>query len=88
MQESVLDGSSSVVQNVSMARQSVYPLLDRLADGKLTEQLLEHRDRGESHLTIAFWLHDTYEVDVTSQTIRRWLIAIDEAQADAEQVAS
>ena len=60
-----------------------YRLVDRIFDGTLKANLLAWRAEGLSLTAIALRLHDDHSVDVTGETVRRWLIAL--ADADALQ---
>jgi len=70
-----------------MRRSRLFILADRIAGGNLAEQLTTWRAEGLSLIAISFRLHDEHSVDVSHETIRRWL---DEycPIADDDKVAS
>lgn len=58
-----------------MARTSPLPLIDRLLNGKLEEELRRRRTApAESFETIARWLANEHNITVSSATVRRWCI--------------
>ncbi|MCU4183992.1 hypothetical protein K6U06_06445 [Acidiferrimicrobium sp. IK] len=56
-----------------MSRQGIFQILDRLVGGDLAERLARWRDEGLSFDAMAIRLHDEHQVDVTGETIRRWV---------------
>lgn len=50
----------------------IYPLVDRILDGKLADELAARRARGDSHATIARWLDADHDITVTAETVRKW----------------
>jgi intein-encoded DNA endonuclease-like protein len=65
-----------------MARRSLYPLADRLLEGRLAELLTTARQAGESYETIARQLNADHGLDISGTTVRRWF-----QQLDTEAVA-
>ena len=60
---------------------TVWPLANKITDGKLAEILLEARERKVSAEAIAQDLFATYEIRITGETIRVWLKALEEEKA-------
>jgi len=50
----------------------IHPLVDRILDGKLDAELLARRDAGDSYLTIGRWLDGEHDIQVTTETVRKW----------------
>lgn len=57
----------------------IYPLVDRLLDGKLADELAARRTSGDSYDTIARWLHSDHDITVTAETVRKWCLDTAEA---------
>ena len=57
---------------------TIYPLVDRILDGKLAEELKRRRERGDSLLTIVRWLDSEHGVSVSVETVRTCGAEIDE----------
>lgn len=55
-----------------MARRPLFPLYDRILDGKLAALLTGWRAEGLSHEEITGRLRSDHEIVVTSETVRRW----------------
>ena len=51
---------------------TIYPLVDRILDGKLAEELKRRRERGDSLLTIVRWLDSEHGVSVSVEIVRTW----------------
>jgi hypothetical protein len=60
-----------------MPATNTFPLVDRILDGRLTQRLTEWRAEGLSFTAIALRLHDDHGIDVTHETVRRWLKGIE-----------
>ena len=56
-----------------MSRTSVYPLYDRILDGKLKELLTGFSGEGLTPPQVRDRLRDEHKVDVSVATVRRWL---------------
>jgi intein-encoded DNA endonuclease-like protein len=54
---------------------STFPYVERIVGGNLRELLLSWQAEGLSMRLIERRLRDDYDVDVSSETIRRWLRA-------------
>ena len=52
----------------------IYPLVDRILDGKLDKELRQRRKRGDSYQAISRWLHTDHDITVTTETVRKWCI--------------
>lgn len=50
----------------------LYPLVDRILDGHLADQLAEWRANGWSFQQIADELRDVHQVRVSDETVRGW----------------
>ena len=61
-------------------------MADRMADGRLVAIITDLRSAGLSCERIARRLYAEHGIEVTGQTLRRWLRQID--QADGEAAAS
>jgi hypothetical protein len=59
-------------------KQSTYPLVDRLLDGKLADTLIRYRDDGLTFDQMVTSLKADHDLDVSRETFRRWLKKIDE----------
>lgn len=55
-----------------MGRRPQHLLVDRLLKGRLAESLTAWRDEGLSFESMAFRLHAEHDIEVTSETVRRW----------------
>ena len=62
-----------------VAATKTYPLVDRILGGQLAELLSGWRNEGLSYGAIALRLHDDYQVDVTAETVRRWILDLEPA---------
>lgn len=58
-----------------MARQSLLDLADKLHDGAVAEYVATRRAEGASFFSLATEVRDRFQVDVTPETIRRFLVA-------------
>lgn len=56
-----------------MARNSTFPLHDRLTDGRLSKELLELRAQGLSYFEIALRIRQDLDIEVSTDTVRRWI---------------
>ena len=72
---------------MSVARHSSLPLYDALHGGEIKQRLIAWRDEDPkvSYDEIAFRLRDHYGIVVSSETARRWELAI---RAESDQAAS
>jgi intein-encoded DNA endonuclease-like protein len=52
---------------------TLYPLVDRLFNGQLDERLREWRGAGQSYDEIVFRLRTEHDINVSSETVRRWV---------------
>lgn len=60
----------------------VFRMADRLVDGRLAEIIVGYHNEGHSHEHISRLLWAEHRVDVSGQTLRRWVpILIAEAAA-------
>ena len=50
----------------------IYPLVDRILDGRLADELRARRSDGDSFQTIARWLEREHDISVTTETVRKW----------------
>lgn len=57
-----------------MATGTTFPLVDRIMEGRLDEQLRQWRSENLSYEQIARRLLTDHEVDINSTTVRRWCI--------------
>lgn len=57
--------------------QPLYPLVDRLLDGRLVALLTEKRYAGQTYDDIARWLATDLDVKVTAETVRTWCARLD-----------
>ena len=57
--------------------ETIYSLLDRLLEGTLDDRLREWRSEGLSLNGITKRLHREHDIDVSTDTVRRWLMEID-----------
>lgn len=55
-----------------MPRPDLFPFVDRLVEGGLTEYLRKARGKGESFHRISSRLAEEHDVPVSVETIRRW----------------
>ena len=62
--------------------ETIYSLLDRLLEGTLDDRLRQWKADGLSLASITKRLHTEHDIDVSTDTVRRWLAAI-EQQAQA-----
>jgi intein-encoded DNA endonuclease-like protein len=58
------------------SRSGLFVLADRITKGQLAELLLDWRGSGWSYPEICLQLHDDYGVDISAQTVRRWVTAL------------
>jgi hypothetical protein len=60
---------------------SIYPLANRLFDGRLRATLRRWRRQGLSYTEIAYRLRADYDIAVSDETVRNWCrkLDIDEA---------
>ena len=56
-------------------------LVDRILDGRLAELLEGWANDGLSHEQMAFRLQSDYDIEVSSETIRRWRAEISAGSA-------
>lgn len=66
-----------------MARRTIYPLIDRALDGTLADRLRRWRDEGMSYASIATRLHVEHGVDVSHETVRQWVLDLDDGEPAA-----
>lgn len=57
-----------------MATGTTFPLVDKIMEGRLDEQLRRWRSESLSYEQIARRLLTDFEVDINSTTVRRWCI--------------
>lgn len=62
-----------------MGRASTFALYDRLLDGRLGEILKTYRAEGLSYFEITRRLSADHEIDITTETARRWLHSLSRA---------
>jgi len=64
---------------------SIYPLANRILDGRLRATLRRWRRSGLSYAQIAYRLHDDYGIAVSDETVRNWCLklGIDQAEEQA-----
>lgn len=67
-----------------MAAKNYFDVVDRLADGRLAEQLTQWRQQGDSFNTIAVRIHDELDIDVTAETVRRWVRELEALPSPAQ----
>jgi hypothetical protein len=62
---------------------TVYPLANRILDGRLRTMLRRWRHQGLSYAQIAYKLHGDHGITVSDETVRMWCLrlGIDEATA-------
>lgn len=60
----------------------ILPLVDRILDGRLAEELRERRRRGDSYQTINRWLYGEHQIEVTTETIRKWCLELVDGPAE------
>jgi hypothetical protein len=62
---------------------TVYPLANRILDGRLRSMLRRWRTKGLSHAQIAYKLRADHDITVSDETVRMWCLrlGIDEATA-------
>lgn len=61
-----------------MARTSAFPLVNLAFDGALPRLLRKWRAAGDTYEQIARRLQDLKGIDVTSSTVRRWCLDLEE----------
>lgn len=69
---------------------SIYPLVDRIMGGTLTDYLRTERDKGNSFESIARSLSADHAVIVSGETIRQWcsdVLALAEGQPDTQEAS-
>jgi hypothetical protein len=59
-------------ETTGMSR-SQFPLVDRLVGGDLEQRITAWRAEGVSFSEIAFRLREQHEINVTAETVRRWV---------------
>lgn len=59
----------------------IHPLVDRILGGKLDERLKAWRAEGLTYDGIARRLDAEHDIDVTSETVRKWCASLAEATA-------
>lgn len=64
-----------------MARSPIRDLITRAVGGDLDGTLLALRAEGLTYEQIAFRIYAEHDIEVTGQTIRNWVVAIDTTQA-------
>lgn len=70
-----------VIMSDTMPRTSTFILYDRILDGRLERLLTDLRSQGLSAPEIRDRLRDGEGVNVSPETIRRWIRALDEQVA-------
>ena len=55
-----------------MARTSSQPLVDRLLQGRLEQELKDRRAAGDSYAAIARWFAAEHDLEITPETVRQW----------------
>lgn len=61
-----------------MARSELFPLADRAVGGRLAVLLNRYRETEPSLRAIAQRLADDHGIDVSHETVRRWLVEVSE----------
>jgi intein-encoded DNA endonuclease-like protein len=64
-----------------MPASNTFPIYDRVLGGRLEALLRRWRAEGLSYEAIAHRLADDHGVTVTGQTVRRWLVDLDQGAA-------
>ena len=64
-------------------KQSTYPLVDRLLDGKLADTLTGYRTEGLTFDEMVGRFKLDHQLDVSRETCRRWLQQIDASDGAA-----
>lgn len=59
----------------------IYPLVDRILDGQLADELQRRRAAGDSYQTISRWLEREHDITVTTETVRKWCVDTDAERA-------
>jgi len=71
-----------------VARSSSLPLVDRILDGRLTQEMTERRANGDSYNAIARWLAVEHDLEPTGETVRQWCLALDVDKVGPEEKAA
>lgn len=70
-----------------MPRPSSQPLVDRILEGRLEQELTDRRTAGESYDAIARWFAATHDLEVTSETVRQWCLGFGIQKAEPKSEA-
>jgi len=63
-----------------MAPTDTSKLVDRIIPGGLAPYLATARDNGETYAQITFRLRTEHDIEVTQETVRRWVAALAEPE--------